>query len=96
MSFGPTPTTRTQMFPDGNSGIARLIVKTLIPESIAGAHSLEDVCRNNREFRRARSRGSARAHSPGFDRGLGEARWRSGEIGVRDHRLHARREDAIA
>ena len=27
----------TEMFPDGNSGIARLIVKTLIPESIAGS-----------------------------------------------------------
>jgi spermidine dehydrogenase len=39
-----------QMFPDGNSGIARLITKTLIPESIAGQHSLEDVCRNNVNF----------------------------------------------
>jgi spermidine dehydrogenase len=38
--------TGTQMFPDGNSGIARLITKSLIPESIAGDHSLEDVCRN--------------------------------------------------
>ena len=28
--------TGTQMFPDGNGGIARLIAKTLIPESIAG------------------------------------------------------------
>ncbi len=35
-----------QMFPDGNSGIARLIVKTLIPEAIAGEHFLEEVCRN--------------------------------------------------
>ncbi len=39
-----------QMFPDGNSGIARLITKTLIPESIAGQHSLEDVCRNSVNF----------------------------------------------
>ncbi|HEV3306301.1 MAG TPA: FAD/NAD(P)-binding protein [Candidatus Sulfotelmatobacter sp.] len=39
-----------QMFPDGNSGIARLITKTLIPESITGQHSLEDVCRNNVNF----------------------------------------------
>ncbi len=38
--------TGTQMFPDGNSGIARLITKSLIPESIAGDHSLQDVCRN--------------------------------------------------
>src|SRR6202007_2926695 len=42
--------TGTQMFPDGNGGIARLIVKTLIPESIAGEHSLEDVCRNAVNF----------------------------------------------
>jgi spermidine dehydrogenase len=42
--------TGTQMFPDGNSGIARLITKTLIPESIAGDHSLEEVCRNAVNF----------------------------------------------
>jgi len=38
--------TGQQMFPDGNGGLARLITKTLIPESIAGEHSLDDVCRN--------------------------------------------------
>ena len=43
--LGPIPEDGTEMFPDGNSGIARLIVKTLIPESIAGSPSLEDVCR---------------------------------------------------
>jgi spermidine dehydrogenase len=42
--------TGQQMFPDGNSGIARLITKTLIPESIAGDHSLNDVCRNAVNF----------------------------------------------
>ena len=42
--------TGTQMFPDGNGGIARLITKTLIPESIAGEHSLQDVCRNAVNF----------------------------------------------
>jgi spermidine dehydrogenase len=42
--------TGQQMFPDGNGGLARLIVKTLIPESIAGDHSLEDVCRNKINF----------------------------------------------
>jgi len=42
--------TGTQMFPDGNGGLARLITKTLIPESIAGDHSLEDVCRNAVNF----------------------------------------------
>jgi spermidine dehydrogenase len=39
-----------QMFPDGNSGIARLIVKTMIPESIAGERTLEDVCRKSVNF----------------------------------------------
>jgi spermidine dehydrogenase len=42
--------TGQQMFPGGNSGIARLIAKTLIPESIAGEHSLQDVCRNAVNF----------------------------------------------
>jgi spermidine dehydrogenase len=40
----------TEMFPDGNSGIARLIVKTLIPESIPGDRSLENICRNKVNF----------------------------------------------
>ncbi|MGA2345865.1 MAG: NAD(P)/FAD-dependent oxidoreductase [Candidatus Sulfotelmatobacter sp.] len=48
--LGPIPEDGTEMFPDGNSGIARLIVKTLIPESIAGSPSLEDVCRNHVNF----------------------------------------------
>lgn len=42
--------TGQQMFPGGNGGIARLITKTLIPESIAGSHSLADVCRNAVDF----------------------------------------------
>jgi spermidine dehydrogenase len=42
--------TGQQMFPDGNSGIARLIAKTLIPDSIAGDHSLPDVTRNSINF----------------------------------------------
>ncbi len=40
----------TEMFPDGNSGIARLITKTLIPESISGEHSLENICRGSVNF----------------------------------------------
>ncbi|MGH9502663.1 MAG: NAD(P)-binding protein [Terriglobales bacterium] len=39
-----------QMFPGGNTGIARLMAKTLIPQSIAGDGSLEAVCRNNIDF----------------------------------------------
>jgi len=49
-ALGPIPEDGTEMFPDGNSGIARLIAKTLIPESIAGSPSLEDICRNNVNF----------------------------------------------
>jgi spermidine dehydrogenase len=45
-----TDETGVQMFPDGNSGIARLMVKTLIPESIAGERSLQNICRNNLNF----------------------------------------------
>lgn len=48
--LGPIPEDGTEMFPDGNSGIARLIAKTLIPESIAGSTSLEDVCRKPVNF----------------------------------------------
>ena len=39
-----------QMFPDGNGGIARLITKTLISDSIAGEPSLQDVIRNSINF----------------------------------------------
>lgn len=49
-AFGPTLEGDNQMFPDGNSGIARLIVKTLIPEAIAGEHSIADVCRKPVNF----------------------------------------------
>jgi spermidine dehydrogenase len=48
--LGAIPDDGTQMFPDGNSGIARLIVKTLIPESIAGSPAIDDVCRNSVNF----------------------------------------------
>ena len=39
-----------QMFPGGNTEIARLMVKTLIPKSITGDESMEGVCRGNIEF----------------------------------------------
>ena len=91
--LGPIPEDGTQMFPDGNSGIARLIAKTLIPESIAGLHVAGRHLSSASEFCRTRSRWSRGPHSLGFDRGMGEARWRSREIRVRDRRLHARRED---
>jgi spermidine dehydrogenase len=49
-AFGPTLDDENQMFPDGNSGLARLIVKTMIPDSIAGEHTLEHVCRKSINF----------------------------------------------
>jgi spermidine dehydrogenase len=39
-----------QMFPGGNTGIARLMVKTLIPHSISGGNTLEGVCRGQVNF----------------------------------------------
>jgi spermidine dehydrogenase len=39
-----------QMFPGGNTGIARLMVKTLIPQSIAGDSGMEAVSRNDINF----------------------------------------------
>ena len=39
-----------QMFPGGNTTIARLLVKTLIPSSIAGEASVEGVTRNKVNF----------------------------------------------
>jgi spermidine dehydrogenase len=39
-----------QMFPGGNTTIARLMMKSLIPAAIAGPHSVEGVTRNNVEM----------------------------------------------
>jgi spermidine dehydrogenase len=39
-----------QMFPGGNAGFARLITKTLLPQSISGPHTVEAVCRGNVNF----------------------------------------------
>ena len=39
-----------QMFPDGNSGFARLMVKTLIPDAIAGARTVDAVWQNRVRF----------------------------------------------
>lgn len=48
--LGAIPEDGTQMFPDGNAGIARLITKTLIPESISGDLSPEGVSRGRVNF----------------------------------------------
>ena len=39
-----------QMFPDGNAGFARLMVKTVIPEAFAGPRTVEAVWRNRVRF----------------------------------------------
>jgi spermidine dehydrogenase len=39
-----------QMFPGGNSTIARLLTKSLIPSSIPGEYTVEDVTRHNVNF----------------------------------------------
>jgi spermidine dehydrogenase len=55
-----------QMFPGGNTGFARLITKTLIPDSIQGPHTVEAVCRNRVNFAaldRAASRARIRLNS---------------------------------
>jgi spermidine dehydrogenase len=39
-----------QMFPDGNSGFARLMVKTLVPDAFAGPRTVDAVWRNRVRF----------------------------------------------
>ena len=39
-----------QMFPDGNSGFARLMVKTLLPDAFAGPHTVDAVWQNRVRF----------------------------------------------
>ena len=39
-----------QMFPDGNGGFARLMVKTLVPAAFAGPHTVDAVWRNPVRF----------------------------------------------
>ena len=45
-----TPETGWQAFPGGNCGIARHIIKSLIPDAIPGPKTLESVCRNPVDF----------------------------------------------
>jgi spermidine dehydrogenase len=46
-----------QMFPDGNAGFARLMVKTLVPDAIPGPHTVDEVWRNNVRFAQLDRRG---------------------------------------
>src|SRR5204863_9392053 len=42
--------TGIQMFPGGNSGMVRLLIKTLIPEAIEGPRTMEAVWKNSVNF----------------------------------------------
>jgi spermidine dehydrogenase len=44
-------TSNTHCFPGGNAGMARHMVKTLIPESIPGPRTLSAICRGRVDFR---------------------------------------------
>ena len=46
----PVPDEKDQMFPGGNTTIARLMVKSLIPNALRGSASVEDVTRNQVEW----------------------------------------------
>ena len=50
-------------FPDGNASIARLIVRQLVPDAIAG-NSAADVVTAKANYAKLDSAGSRRAHSP--------------------------------
>jgi len=50
-SFEPGDASKTHCFPGGNAGMARHMVKTLIPSSISGPRTLSAVCRNPVDFR---------------------------------------------
>jgi spermidine dehydrogenase len=48
-----------QMFPGGNTTIARLMLKSLIPAAINGPHSVEGVCQNQVNFAALDAAGAA-------------------------------------
>ncbi len=50
-----------QMFPDGNGGFARLMVKTLIPDAFAGPHTVDAVWQNPVNFAALDRRGGTQA-----------------------------------
>jgi spermidine dehydrogenase len=58
-SVDDTPETGWNAFPGGNAGIARHIMKTLIPDSIAGSHTLSAICENKVHFAALDRRGQA-------------------------------------
>ena len=78
-----TPETGWYAFPGGNAGIARHIVKTLIPDSITGPKTLEAVC-------------GGRINFQALDRPGQSARIRLGATVVRvEHEKQARNSDFV-
>ena len=69
-SLDDSPETGWQAFPGGNAGIARQILKTLIPDAISGPRTLEAVCRGRVDF-------------PALDRPANPVRLRLGATVVR-------------
>ena len=63
-----------QMFPGGNAGVARHIVRTLIPDAISGPDTLAGVEHGRVNFRALDRAGQASAHPIGGDRRRGAAR----------------------
>ncbi|MDA1312602.1 MAG: FAD-dependent oxidoreductase [Acidobacteria bacterium] len=51
IEFADVPETEWHMFPGGNTGLARYIVKQLVPESIPGGRSLDTVINGRINFR---------------------------------------------
>ena len=92
-----------QMFPGGNTGLARLMVKTLVPDAISGPRSAEGVSRGLVDFRaldragqptRIRLRSTVVVRGPRRARRSGSpmptwSRWRTC-AGGRVHRIRAR------
>ncbi len=51
VEFADAPETDWHMFPGGNTGLARYIVKRLVPDSIPGGHALDAVVNGKLNFR---------------------------------------------
>ena len=58
IEFDRVPENEWHMFPGGNSGFARYVVKTLIPDAIEGDHELSRVLGQRIRFHRLDRRGS--------------------------------------
>ncbi len=69
--------TGIQMFPGGNSGFTRLMVKTMIPNAIEGPRTMEAVWKNHVNYAALDNPGPARSAAAGFDGGARRAHRRA-------------------